>query len=150
MGIKDTHKHDTSGEEVIPIDGITAGEGRIILERLTSYIKTEQDKSDESWKDWDLDDSTTVPTNAKAVMLVVQVRDSGSSTFNASMSFRKNGETSGKQNYPVFCFAPDDALTTQFVIVEMDDNHVIEYSINASGSNTFDYFIKLWGWILWA
>jgi len=96
----------------------------------------------------------TVPTNAIAVILDVEVSDDGSSGGTACyMAFCTTGsfvaetaEESGKVSF-VYCANVDERKFSRVVIVELSTNDSIHYTINASGTN-FNYNIRLLGWLI--
>lgn len=87
-----------------------------------------------------------VPDGIKAVMLTVDIRDSGSAANATYIIFAPNNTANiGIGGNPP---AVNDRWGSFSVIVPCDANGDIYYEIEASGSLTFDVVVKVWGyWI---
>lgn len=86
------------------------------------------------------------PAGIKAVLLFVWVRDSGSATGDRFLILSPENT-----NYVGMAIDPhpvNDRIARQTIIVPCDSNGDIYYQIGASGTNTFDVFMQIWGyWI---
>lgn len=105
---------------------------------------------------WDLMDvgalavtgGTVVPKNAKAVILHVYVKDSGSAASACSMAFAKPGIIVASKSQFVFCGNVNSRYGSALMIVELNDDDKIAYKVTASGGASFDYIVNLIGWVI--
>lgn len=121
----------------------------------SALIADDTGVNDTIWTELPLSGITgvTVPTNAIAVILDVEVSDDGSSggtacymAFCTTGSFVETPEESGKVSF-VYCANVNARKFSRVVIVELSTNDSIHYTINASG-DAFNYNIRLLGWLI--
>ena len=95
----------------------------------------------------DLSSVFSVPAGVKAVLVKVSLRDSGSAA--TSCLFQLSGVSSGT-NYSLTAQASpiNDRYAYFNGIVPCDDNGDIYYNIVASGTDTMDVFLEIWGYWL--
>lgn len=99
------------------------------------------------WEELVLGTLVTIPTDAIAAILDVQVNDSGSAAQECFMGFCPTGAIwAGRAQY-VYCGDVNDRIGSRIVIVGLSTDESIHYHITASGAN-FDYTIKLLGWLI--
>ena len=99
------------------------------------------------WTELTLNDLVTVPDDAIAVILDVEVNDVGSAANLCYMGFCPTPAIiAGKLSY-VYCANVNDRKFSRIVIVELSTNESIWYTIAASGA-FFDYNIRLLGWLI--
>ena len=135
----------------VTIDMITANQGRIVLERPTTLLKSDTSQNSSTWADVDISALTTIPTNARAVIMEMVVNDAGSAANTCEVRLRKKGETDADQRCNVGCNGiANDKQSFGLVIVEMDSADTIQREYVASGAGTLDVYWKLWGWVLWS
>ncbi len=81
--------------------------------------------TDGTWRDLDL--SAIVPTGAKAVLLLVSVKDD---IVNAAIGFRRNGNSNTIAASTILVQVAN-YINTQDIIVACDANRIIEYQASA-------------------
>ncbi len=102
---------------------------------------------DAQWTELTLSDLVTVPENAIAAVLDVEVNDVGSAGEATYMGFCPTPAIiAGRLSY-VYCANVADRKFSRIVIVELSTNESIWYTIAASGA-FFDYNIRLLGWLI--
>lgn len=102
---------------------------------------------DAPWTELTLSDLVTVPENAVAVVLDVEVNDIGSAANLCYMGFcPTHAIIAGRVSY-VYCANVNDRKFSRVVIVEISTRDSIVYTIAASGA-FFDYNIRLLGWLI--
>lgn len=115
---------------------------KIVMFSTPVTIKTLGLQSDISWTDIDVTDETS--SKAKAVFAKVQVKDSGG---RATLSITKNGD----RTYPDVQASTPAADTNQWFVASglcrLDDDQILEYDLNASGTSTADIRILIYGYI---
>jgi hypothetical protein len=92
---------------------------------------------DSTWHD--LDVSSIVPENAKAVLLVVLIKDN---LVGTQFQVRKNGNTSGYNRSQIYTQVANNYMISDFIIA-CDNNRIIEYS-GISGTDELTLTIKGW------
>jgi len=95
----------------------------------------------------------TIPDAAVGVILDVTVNDSGAVGEDDVMSFSVVPGLVDPTNFPgcfqeVHCLPANDRKVSRLIMVPMDESCMIYYKIAASGGSTFDYDIRLFGWLL--
>lgn len=125
----------------------------IQLEKLSAALTSAASVDDIKWTLMDIGAlavaaAITVPRNAVAAVLEVEVNDGGSAGAACYMSFCTPGNLgdTGKISN-VYCGNVNDRKNSRIVIVELNDDDKIAYTIVASGA-VFDYVIKLNGWLI--
>ena len=106
-------------------------------------VLTLTDESTAGFVDLDLTSDTSA--KAVAVMLMVEVEDSGTIAAGVYAELRKNGTTTDDQErriHPQVTDIPNAVM----MLVECDSAQVIEYAINASAATTFDLRIDVLGY----
>lgn len=94
----------------------------------------------------DLSSVFGVPAGVKAVLVRVTIRDSGSATNDVSVSLGPAGLTGA---LTVRCSGlPNDSYTNGCLTVPCDTNGDIHYTVTASGANTMDVTLQIWGYWL--
>lgn len=127
------------------------------LTHAPSYITIQTDTvsllslGNQNSKDWtDLDINTAgsgiVPTTAVGVFLEVGASDTGGSATTIGLAVRKKGET-GAQQHQALLTQANNRWIYKSMIIALDVNGLIEYSLYASGANTLSITINLAGWI---
>ena len=102
---------------------------------------------DALWTEMTLSDKVTVPDDAVAVILDVEVNDFDPTAQDCYMAFCPTfAIITGKVSY-VYTGNVADRKGSRIVIVELSTNDSICYSIEASGA-VFDYSIRLLGWLI--
>lgn len=97
----------------------------------------------------DLSEVFGVPAGAKAVLVQLLSRDSGSA--NSNVIFFGVGPNDVDASCPVMSVSrglPNDAIDYAVAICPCDANGDIYYQIVASGSGTMDCWIRIWGYWL--
>ncbi len=97
-------------------------------------------------------ESIDVPAGAAAVILEIDVQDSGAAGAEAYLAFGYGGyinltDIPGR-SFPVYCAPANDRWITRQIIVPITDDAILDYLAEATGANTLDYRIKLIGWII--
>jgi hypothetical protein len=87
------------------------------------------------------------PAGIRAILMKVEVRDSGSAGSDCYIIFRPAGAVS---NWTVAQRAGEvnDRPAGQTAWIPCDANGDIEYQIRASGANTFDVWVEIWGYCI--
>ena len=95
----------------------------------------------------DLSEVFGVPAGVKAVIIWAGIRDSGSANFDANLELSPNaGLTAG---ISLDCSGQaNDSWERMSAIVPCDNNGDIYYRVTASGTNTMDIYLQIWGWWL--
>ena len=101
------------------------------------------DQSTTAFTDLDLTASTS--SVAIAVLLQVEVQDSGTPAAGVYAELRYNGTTTDARSRRIYPQVANIPVMQQFV-VECDPGQTIEYAINASGAGTFDLRIDVLGY----
>jgi hypothetical protein len=96
--------------------------------------------TDNTWRDLDL--SVIVPSNSKAVALMVEVNDDAVGSY---IGFRKNGNTSSYNSVYTYTQV-SGVLDSNVVIVFCDSNRIIEYI--ASNTTFTAINISVIGWFI--
>jgi hypothetical protein len=96
--------------------------------------------------------SIDVPDGAIAVILGVEVQDSGASGAEAYIAFGYGGLID-LTNFPgraevVYCQGLDDRWIGKTVILPLTEANLVDYLAEATGSTTLDYRLKLIGWLI--
>lgn len=94
----------------------------------------------------DLSSEFGVPAGVKAVYAFVAIKDSASST--TETYFRLSPNNYSSSGLAVNCGHLDDVYTRHNFIVPCDSNGDIYYEIKASGTDTMDVYIQIWGYWL--
>jgi hypothetical protein len=111
---------------------------------LTSTSWDGDAHSNEASTQLDLSAVFSVPANVKAVALKVGVRDSAAwGTDALSISIGPDSTYCAMATIPAF---GGDVKNHQAFICSCDTNGDVWYEIKASGVNTFDVWIEVWGW----
>jgi len=104
------------------------------------------------WKELTLSNLVTVPDDAIAVILDVDIDDDTSSVGQCYIAFCPTGsftaltpETSGKVSF-VYCANVNERVFSRIVIVELTTNDSIYYKIAAQTG--LNYNIRLLGWLI--
>lgn len=85
-----------------------------------------------------------VPAGIEAVYIAMIFRDSGSAAFDALLEL---GPQSSGVNIQFDCAGQvNDSWERLAVWIPCDQNGDIYYNINASGVNTMDVYLFVWGW----
>jgi len=124
--------------------------GTVIVLDFLSAAKTGS-LSDTAWSTWDVDSLFTGedrPVNAVAVILDVEVNDSGSAGADTYLALATPGIiVDGKTQY-LRAGDVDDRKAERLMIVEITGDGKIAVKAEASGANTLDYRLKLIGWLV--
>lgn len=96
--------------------------------------------------------SIDVPDGAVAVIVGVDVQDSGASGAEAYIAFGYGGLID-LTNFPgrsevVYCQGLDDRWIGRTVILPLTQANLVDYLAEATGGSTLDYRIKLLGWLI--
>ena len=92
--------------------------------------------------------STTIPADAKALLIQAVIRDSGSAGT-SNLAFKLYGASGAAYaSMEVYCSgAPNDSFVAQNGVVPCTDGD-IWYQVNASGADTMDVYLRCFGyWI---
>ena len=97
--------------------------------------------------------SIDVPVGAGAIILEVDVREADATANPYLIIFGYDGCVSlanfPGRSFPVYCAPLDDRWTTSRVIIPLiDAPAIIDYLVSTSGGSTFDYRIRLIGWVI--
>lgn len=113
----------------------------------TSYILIVTDSGDTGWIELDMNTagSGLVPTTATAVILRVSFEDSAP-TDDVRVIFRKKGETESTQQFYCRCYVAG-IKASHDLLVGLDAEGKLQYTIKASGADTANLWIRLMGWI---
>ena len=87
-----------------------------------------------------------VPAGVKAVYVFVAIKDSASST--TETYFRLSPNSFSYSGLAINCGHLDDVYTRHNFIVPCDSNGDIYYEIMASGTDTMDVYMEIWGYWL--
>lgn len=120
--------------------------GGVQLDLRDAAILSAVDQDDTSWRTLSLA-AALPPAAAVAAILDVQVNDAGSAGENCHMRIAKAGIIIAGRTHYIGAPAPNDLIGSKTVIVELTEDFLIAYMIQASGG-VFDYNINLIGWIL--
>jgi len=93
----------------------------------------------------DLDLTGDTSGRAIAVLIQVDIEDSGSPAAAVNAEFRKNGTTTDARERRIYPQAAGVPNMTQ-MIVELDVNQTLEYALNASGAGTMELRIDVLGY----
>jgi len=96
---------------------------------------------------WDLDNDVTVPPNAKAVILEVRMRDSGSGGADANVRFIPPTLATGHETI-IRAMPANDRWNSLQAIMEMDTANRMNIIVSATGAGTLEYELRLVGWVL--
>lgn len=95
----------------------------------------------------DLSTAFSAPAGVKAVLVTLQVRDSGSTTADTVLILGPTN-TANAGMITVADRSGNDRLNRATIVVPCDANGDIYYQVVASGASTFDVFMQIWGyWI---
>ena len=118
------------------------GQGAI----LTSTSFDGDSFSDVAYTKIDMSSSFGAPTEVKAYLLTVLIRDSGSAGNDCYVQFNDTGSGAG---VAVDCSGlANDSWERGMIIVPADGSGDIYYNVSASGTNTFDMYIYVWGYFI--
>ena len=123
------------------------GRHRVVMLDTRESILALTNTSDTGWTDIDVSSLMPVTISADTVALIIlaEIRDTGSGATDCSVSFRKNGTTStvlvanGSHINDVYGRAQG--------IVAIDSNDILEYIVDATGANTADVNAYIVGYI---
>lgn len=99
------------------------------------------------WQELTLSDLVTIPDDAIAAILSVEVNNLGSAANAAYMGFSPIGGIRAGRTQYVYCGNVNDRKGSRIIVVELSTDQSIHYMIDEVGGN-FDYTIKLIGWLL--
>jgi len=94
----------------------------------------------------DLSSVFSVPAGVKAVLVMVSIRDSASSSNDTWFLLSPNDIAT--QGLSLTGHATNDRWQRQAFVVPCDANGDVYYQINASGTNTMDCYLEIWGYWL--
>lgn len=121
--------------------------GGVQLDTRDAAILAAVDQNDTSWRTLSLA-AALPPAAAIAAILDVQVNDNSGHTEDCHMRIAKAGIIiAGRTHYIPTGGVAADKIGSKTVIVELTEDFLIAYMIQASGG-VFDYNINLIGWIL--
>lgn len=120
--------------------------GGVQLDIRDAAILAAVDQDDTSWRTLSLA-AALPPAAAIAAILDVQVNDGGSAGEDCHMRIAKAGIIIAGRTHYIPCQYVNDMIGSKTVIVELTEDFLIAYMIQASGA-VFDYNINLIGWIL--
>ena len=86
------------------------------------------------------------PAGVKAVLVMVSIRDSASSSNDTWFLLSPNDIAT--QGLSLTGHATNDRWQRQAFVVPCDANGDVYYQINASGTNTMDCYLEIWGYWL--
>jgi len=115
---------------------------------LTSAV--DQDDTGIAAAELKIDDHVTVPTDAIAIVISIEVNDVGSAANECYMGFCPTGRIGAGRTQYVYCENQNDAKGSRILIVELSDYATyssIGYMIVGS-DGAFDYSINLIGWLI--
>lgn len=120
----------------------------VIIKTDTQYILELLEQSDVDWTDLDMNTagSGLVPEKANAVILSIEFADSGFPAIDCAGALRKKGEIGSEQRFLVRP-GPGGLPTNVSALVGVDSNGILQYWIDASGTGTATFKIRLVGWI---
>ena len=111
--------------------------------------------------DWDGDSYSTtaktlidlssvfgVPANVKAVLVRISARDSGSSTGYHQLILSPNDTANSASIQAYLQGVTNDVIVNEIGIVPCNADGDVYYQISASGTNTLDAWIEIWGYWL--
>ncbi len=112
-----------------------------------AVIASDAGVDDAQWTELTLSDLVTVPEDAVAVVLDVEVNDNGSAGQDCYMGFCPTHAIIAGRISNVYAGNVADRKGSRVVIVELSTRDSVVYNIVASGA-VFDYSIKLLGWLI--
>jgi len=89
-----------------------------------------------------------VPAGVKAILVRLTARDSGSSAGYCQLALSPNNTAGSVAVQAYLQGVANDVYVSANGIVPCDSGGDIYYQITASGTNTLDAFIEIWGWWL--
>lgn len=89
-----------------------------------------------------------VPANVKAVLVRLTARDSGSSSGYCQLALSPNNTQDSVAMQAYLQGVPNDAYISINGVVPCDSGGDVYYQITASGTDTLDAVIEIWGWWL--
>lgn len=96
----------------------------------------------------DLSDVFGVPAGVKAVIVKLVARDSGSATGVPFFEVSPNDTSYSAAVIVSPRGLPNDTMAYNNGVVSCDANGDIYYQIDASGTDTMDVWLEIWGWYL--
>ena len=96
----------------------------------------------------DLSSVFGVPANVKAVLVRISARDSGSSTGYHQLILSPNDTANSASIQAYLQGVPNDVIMNENGIVPCNADGDVYYQISASGTNTLDAWIEIWGYWL--
>jgi hypothetical protein len=135
-------------DEVVAIETHLITNYSVFYPRTTPLTSTDWDGDAHSNTDKTLIDLSSVfgaPAGIEAVLVYVQMRDSGSAGAQPYIILSPNNTaTSG-----LYVRAPgitNDYYVSQTLVVPCDANGDIYYQISATGTDTMDVYLQIWGY----
>ena len=126
--------------------GVESEYGGIIqLDMQTSNIATVTSTNTTGW--FHLDLGAYAPTNARAALLDIAVRDAAGAATDAYLEVGAAGIIYSAKTQIIYCGDVNDRWQSRIVIGELNDDDKVNLKVTASGA-VFDYTIKLIGWVL--
>ena len=96
----------------------------------------------------DLSEVFGVPAGVKAVMVRMAARDSGSSAWYCKLALSPNNTADSVAVQAYLHGVPNDVYVSVNGIVPCDGNGDVYYQITASGTDTLDATLEIWGYWL--
>lgn len=123
------------------------GRHRVVMLDTRSSILALTNTSDVAWTDVDVTSlmPATISADTVALIILAEIRDTGSAATDCSVSFRKNGTTSTA--LVVHGSHINDVYGGGQGIVGIDSNDILEYTVDATGANTADVNAYIVGYI---
>lgn len=88
-----------------------------------------------------------VPANIRGVLCYVAIQDSGAGAGGGSYSIRLAPNDTAAHGMAVNCISTNDSYNRGCLTVSCDANGDIYYQIEASGADTADVIIQIWGYL---
>lgn len=95
----------------------------------------------------DLSEVFGVPAGVKAILVALTIRDSASSTNDCLFLLSTNGDDN-YQGMGLTADSTNDRYTRSSITMPCTADGDIYFRLNASGTNTMDVFISIWGYWL--
>lgn len=116
------------------------------LQRITAVVKELTSQDDIAWTDLDLDSVVTVPTGAIGIILETYLYETGATP---TLSLRKKGEDTNDWQVVRNSAQVSAKAHESIAIVEMDDDHIIQYRLQSTaGATSCAFYLKLIGWVM--
>ena len=96
----------------------------------------------------DLSDVFGVPAGVKAILVRITARDSGSSSGHCQFALSPNNTAGSVAIQAYLQGVANDVYVTANGVVPCDSGGDVYYQITASGTETLEAFIEIWGWWL--